>query len=154
MSTIAEIASVLTQVARIGDKLEAENPSPVSYYHGMSASETPIIRIIKHWLDTSLAPSVTVSMAAIYIERAMKKGLVVSSITVHRVVLSALLVATKFHCDCHDLATNGYYASGFHLKLAELNRLEVKFLNDIEWETFVSAEELATFNEEVLEGRC
>ena len=140
-----DIASMFTKLAKIGDKVNAENPREVTYYDGRAASKSPLLQVIRWWQRTSEAPDVVVVMAALYIQRAVKKGLLVTSLSVHRILVSALVVATKYQCDCMDLATNSYYASSFGMEAKELNRLEVRFLNDLEWETFVSPSDLAKF---------
>lgn len=59
--------------------------------------------------------------------------------TVHRLLLSSLTVATKFHSDDHYV--NEVYAQAGGVKLQHLNKLEAAFLKRLGWNVSVSPQE-------------
>merc|ERR1712054_11224 len=65
-----------------------------------------------------------------------------SSCTVHRLVLAAVVVAVKFSCD--KLPSNKVMAASVGVPLSELNKLEVKFLCGIGYDLTVSAHDMET----------
>ncbi len=72
-------------------------------------------------------------IALIYIDRVMQRNqtLVLSSLNVHRLLLTSIMVAVKF-CD-DSTYNNAYYARVGGIGAAELNRLELDFLRRINW---------------------
>jgi hypothetical protein len=80
-------------------------------------------------------------LALVYINRItkMEPSITVCNLSMHRLLLFAVLVAAKFHDDLRY--GNIYYAKVGGLPIAEVNKLELKFLQLIDWKTVVDAEE-------------
>jgi hypothetical protein len=91
-------------------------------------------------------------LALVYIDRALKQRpaqFLVDSLSVHRVVLSALVVAAKFFDDCYY--SNAFYAKVGGVKVSELNALEVAFLAELlHWNLHVTASDFAHYRNHVL----
>jgi hypothetical protein len=69
--------------------------------------------------------------------------LVVSSLTVHRIAITAIVIATKTVCDaCY---TNDHYARVGGITRGELNILEVELLQLLGWRSHVTPETLQTY---------
>jgi hypothetical protein len=59
---------------------------------------------------------------------------------IHRVVIAALQVAVKAHCDA--FYSNKYASSVVGIAPQELNRLELKLLLDLEWSVQVTKDDI------------
>jgi len=78
----------------------------------------------------------------IYIDRLIeRRGLVLSSLNAHRVILTSLMISAKYHDDL--FYNNAYYAKLGGVPLNELNSLEIDFLAMHEFSMFVDT---ATFD--------
>mmetsp|Transcript_88880 Transcript_88880/g.248773 ORF Transcript_88880/g.248773 Transcript_88880/m.248773 type:complete len:282 (+) Transcript_88880:86-931(+) len=77
-------------------------------------------------------------LSMIYVDRLlqMHDGFVVSSLNIHRLMAVSVMVAAKFHDEL--FYSNGYYAKVAGVHLAELNRMEVKFMVMLQWRLYVS----------------
>ena len=78
--------------------------------------------------------------AVIYI---LRTGVVVSSSTIHRLLVTAIVVAMKYLEDVTYL--NKYMACVGGLPLAALNRLEIEFLNMLNFNLHIDADEYQRF---------
>lgn len=76
---------------------------------------------------------------------------VVSSLTVHRFLITAATVATKGLCD--SFLTNGFYAKVGGVSLMELNVLELEFLVRVGWRIVPKGEVLDEYYRSLV-GRC
>lgn len=75
----------------------------------------------------------------IYIDRLIQKNsLVLSSLNVHRIVITAVMIAAKFFDD--QYFNNAYYAKVGGMPCAEVNSLELEFLFSIKFSLHVSTE--------------
>lgn len=84
-------------------------------------------------------------LAFIYIDRLLQKNpdFALSRRSVHRVVLTALLLAIKFNDDVYY--TNLYYAQVGGVVLEELNRLEAEMLGLLSFDIHVQPQLYATY---------
>ena len=83
----------------------------------------------------------TFVLAFIYLERviSIKKEIILSCYCIHRLFLSAVVVAAKFFEDRYY--KNSYYCKVGGISNKELNALELEFLLYIDFKLFVSTEE-------------
>jgi len=83
-------------------------------------------------------------LALIYIERLTKMHpeISFSALSWHRLIITAITLAAKFHEDTYY--SNNYYAEVGGVSLRELNMLEQLFLKMIDWKLQVSPEEYET----------
>ncbi|KAJ1652985.1 cyclin-like protein interacting with PHO85 [Dispira simplex] len=82
----------------------------------------------------------------VYLERITNnsKGcIVINSLSLHRLVISSLVVAHKFYCD--RIAPNTRYAEIGGIPLTDMNLLEVEFLFMCQFDLLVSIEELEKY---------
>eukprot|EP00928_Gymnodinium_smaydae_P002853 TRINITY_DN11043_c0_g1_i1.p1 TRINITY_DN11043_c0_g1~~TRINITY_DN11043_c0_g1_i1.p1 ORF type:complete len:337 (+),score=55.03 TRINITY_DN11043_c0_g1_i1:57-1067(+) len=79
--------------------------------------------------------------ALVYIERLYKRhhDIVVNEYSFHRLMLTALVVASKFYDDLHY--TNTYYAKVGGITMKELNVLEQTLLDLLDWDVHIPPEE-------------
>jgi len=67
----------------------------------------------------------------------------ISSLTIHRFLITCIAIASKALCDA--FCTNTHYARVGGIKVAELNLLEKEFLTQIEWRLICTREVLQTY---------
>eukprot|EP01059_Diplonema_ambulator_P005238 TRINITY_DN14998_c0_g1_i1.p2 TRINITY_DN14998_c0_g1~~TRINITY_DN14998_c0_g1_i1.p2 ORF type:complete len:166 (+),score=65.20 TRINITY_DN14998_c0_g1_i1:51-548(+) len=130
------MADMLVRLAESNDASEAVKGQEPSYYDAAEVPNFPVVDLVRRWAKFSKAPGEVLVMSLILIDRAVGRGLIVTSYSVHRVLISSLVVATKMHCD--QVYSNSHYAKVSGISRQELNRLEVAFLNDIDFETHIS----------------
>lgn len=85
-------------------------------------------------------------IALVYIDRLLRPGTTIGPLSprnTHRIVLTSLLIATKFMEDI--FYSNGYYAKCGGVGLKELNNLERVFLKKIGFGLYVSDKEYFTY---------
>jgi hypothetical protein len=85
-------------------------------------------------------------LALVYIDRISKKdpSLNVSALTLHRLMLTATLIAVKAHDDVYY--PNTYYAKVGGLRVQELNAMEASMLRVLDWNIFVPVEEYQLYH--------
>lgn len=74
------------------------------------------------------------------ISKAHEFPVLLDTLSAHRLIIGAALVAAKFHEDCHY--SNEYYAQVGGISLKELNRIELLYCNLLCWDFHI---EVATF---------
>jgi len=75
-------------------------------------------------------------MALIYVDRMIEtRGLTLTTLNVHRLLITSVMLAAKFHDDL--FYNNTYYSKLGGLSLQELNLLEVELLNQLDFSCFV-----------------
>jgi len=124
------------------DGLQRTGAFPVSVYHGRPLP-VGIANLIMRLTVLMDIDTQVVLVAAVYLSRLLERGSIpVSSCTVHRLLLVAIVVALKF---THDRTpSNQIMASVAGIETAELNKLEVKFLCGLGYNLRVSPSDMAT----------
>eukprot|EP00928_Gymnodinium_smaydae_P045676 TRINITY_DN30407_c0_g1_i1.p1 TRINITY_DN30407_c0_g1~~TRINITY_DN30407_c0_g1_i1.p1 ORF type:complete len:388 (+),score=57.05 TRINITY_DN30407_c0_g1_i1:134-1297(+) len=83
-------------------------------------------------------------LASIYLDRLLQQRKVeVTQLSAHRLFLTAVVVAIKMHED--DYYSNRYYAQVGGISLSEMNRLEVRLLNLMDFRTHVTSQDYARY---------
>ncbi len=73
----------------------------------------------------------------IYIDRLIeKKGLVLTRLNIHRLLITAMMIAAKYHDDL--FYNNAYFAKLGGLSLQELNGLELEVLTSLDYSMFIA----------------
>ncbi|KAJ1427340.1 cyclin-domain-containing protein, partial [Ochromonadaceae sp. CCMP2298] len=140
--------SMVVKVANVLEKLICGNTDSTTKVDEASKKE-----FLK--FQSSYAPDVTIEsylerirrysrcsdacfvMALVYIDRLIDgKKLMLSALNVHRLLITAVMLAAKFHDDL--FYNNAYYAKLGGLTLQELNHLEIELLNLLSFKMFVS----------------
>lgn len=88
-------------------------------------------------------------LALIYIDRLIQKNnFLLTELNVHRVVITAILLAAKFFDDAYY--NNAYYAKVGGVLVEEINNLEVQFLFKIDFSLRVLPEVFEKYNAELI----
>eukprot|EP01061_Rhynchopus_euleeides_P046183 TRINITY_DN8670_c0_g1_i2.p1 TRINITY_DN8670_c0_g1~~TRINITY_DN8670_c0_g1_i2.p1 ORF type:complete len:228 (+),score=63.37 TRINITY_DN8670_c0_g1_i2:273-956(+) len=109
-------------------------------YDSKKPVELSIAEYVDRWLEQTMTDKTELIVAACLIDRFIDATEIPLTVyNRHRILLSALLVATKTVSDY--TMNNAHYAQvgGVHMK--ELNRLECAFLTDIDWNVNLSSAE-------------
>eukprot|EP01040_Poterioochromonas_malhamensis_P018184 gene18184-21161_t len=105
-----------------------------SSYEPDVSIEYYIQRIFKH----SKCSDSCLTIMLVYIDRLIENhGLVLTKLNAHRMIITSLMVAAKYHDDL--FYNNAYFAKLGGIPLPELNMLEVEFLKLLDFSMFVHA---------------
>lgn len=138
------VADMIMQLIEHNDKLPL-TPSGLTRFHSRAPPAITVhdylSRIVRY---TSLERTSLLS-TVIYIDRlcAAFPAFVVSSLTIHRFIITATTVASKGLCDA--FCTNTHYAKVGGITLGELNVLELEILARMDWRILCSEDELQAF---------
>jgi hypothetical protein len=89
-------------------------------------------------------------LALVYLDRVVKThpDFSISNLNIHRLVVTSVMIAAKFFDDVYY--SNAYYARVGGVRLKEMNVLEVRFLELLQWRLFVSPQEYLQYMNNVL----
>jgi len=88
-----------------------------------------LLRIVKY--SSLEKPSLLATVFYIDLLSRSYPAFTLSSLTVHRFLITAVTVASKGLCDA--FCTNTHYAKVGGISVAELNMLELEFLKKVDW---------------------
>ena len=102
-------------------------------------------RIVKY---ANITPEL-LTLSLIYLERLLKCNtkLVLSSLSVHRCIITAVVIASKYASDV--FYNNTIYARIGGLPVLELNSLEVEFLHQLKYHLYVSTDLYSYYEDQV-----
>ena len=87
-------------------------------------------------------------LALIYIDRLIQSGRIpVNSLTIHRILITSILIAIKFFDD--TFCTNSYYARIGGIQTKEMNHLEMEFLKGVNFSLLVSCADYHKYHNEL-----
>ncbi|KAH9537979.1 hypothetical protein CY35_16G080800 [Sphagnum magellanicum] len=130
---ISVLSSLLDRVvARNETQILAHNhsicPQKMTVFHGFKAPNISIEKYLERIFKyANCSPSCFV-VAYAYIDRFIRQqpGIPITSLNVHRLLITSVMVAAKFLDDAYY--NNAYYAKVGGVTTAEMNRLEIEFL--------------------------
>lgn len=124
----------------------ASRPQKVARFHSSRAPPISIQDYVKRLRKYFVCSSECFVVALVYIDRVGKNNdsMAVCDVTVHRLLMIALMIAAKFHDDKYY--NNGYYAKVGGMTLREANILEVVMLKELKWRLVVSPEEYQLYH--------
>ncbi|CAB4315600.1 unnamed protein product [Prunus armeniaca] len=136
---LSVVSSVFEKSIRKNEKLirRSKMKDVITMFH---ASEVPALSIRRYieriFKYSSCSPSCFV-VAYIYIERFLqRRGICLTSLNIHRLLITSIMVAAKFMDD--ECYSNAYYAKIGGVSLSELNKLEVEFLLSLDFKLHVT----------------
>ncbi|CAZ80228.1 unnamed protein product [Tuber melanosporum] len=146
------ISDMLLELVGLNDKIPLSGAG-LTRFHSRAPPTISIPDYLSRLaLHASLQPSILLSMVYyIDILSTHYPPFVVSSLTVHRFLITAATVATKGLCD--SFLTNGFYAKVGGVSLMELNLLELEFLVRVGWRIVPKGEVLDEYYRSLV-GRC
>jgi len=154
--SIDVLACVLNQLCGANDNDAmasscAENTSnQLTKFHALSKPSVPILEYATGLLRHSECSPECFVAALIYMDCLVRKypaRLAVNSFTVHRLLLSALVVAIKNHED--TFYSNHFYATIGGVDKREMNSLEIEFLFACDFNLFIARETYAEYFDQI-----
>mmetsp|Transcript_10763 Transcript_10763/g.9694 ORF Transcript_10763/g.9694 Transcript_10763/m.9694 type:complete len:368 (-) Transcript_10763:389-1492(-) len=141
---IKVIAKVLDRLIEINEQARNQSAEIITKFHSLYAPDVSLeqyLQRIKKYANCSISCFV---IALIYIDRLIaKQGLAISRLNVHRLLITSVMIAIKFHED--DYYKNTFYAKLGGLSLepviggggSEINILERELLSYLEFHCMV-----------------
>ncbi|KAJ1726006.1 Pho80p cyclin [Coemansia biformis] len=135
---------MFTRVVQYNDRLPAGPQKPTRFHSrappNISVSDY-VQRVTKY---ASLEPACLLIML-IYVDRICERNptFTISSLTVHRFIITAATIACKTLCDAY--CTNLHYAKVGGVSMHELNSLEVEILHMLGWHLIATQEQLEQY---------
>ncbi|KAH9171193.1 cyclin-domain-containing protein [Lactarius sanguifluus] len=126
------IALMLDRLISINDRIPL-SPESISRFHSASVPQISILDYLRRIVRFTNLEKTCLLLVLHYIDQicAREPTFTISSLTVHRFIISAVSLSSKSHCDA--FCTNAHYARVGGLAPAELARLERAFLAAIDW---------------------
>jgi len=124
----------------------ATRPKKVARFHSSRAPAISIQDYIRRLRKFFACSDECFVIALVYIDRLGKNNdaMAVCDVTVHRLLIIAVMLAAKFHDD--QYYNNRYYAKVGGLQVEEANVLEIVMLKELKWQLVVSTEEYRLYH--------
>jgi hypothetical protein len=147
MSVVEAVTNVLETYLGI----TSTRHSTTTFFHTSKPPSISIRLYLKRLEQYMKCSEETYILALIYLDRvtAKKTDLVLNIYCIHRLFLSALVVAAKFFEDRYY--KNSYYSKVGGISNPELNSLEMEFLVYIDFRLYVSNEEYENYYNTLIE---
>jgi len=121
-------------------------PQKIARFHSSAPPPLSIQDYIKRLRKYFVCSTECFVLALVYIDRIGKHNpsMTVCDVTVHRLLMIAVMIAAKFHDDKYY--GNNYYGKAGGLSLREVNVLEAVMLKELKWSLVVSVEEYKLYH--------
>lgn len=150
MAIVRVLAAVLERL--VSANSPSTNPTSsheVTKFHALKAPGISVLQYLERIHKYASCSTECFILALIYIDRLIQRNsFILSELNVHRVVITAVLLAAKFFDDAYY--NNAYYAKVGGVQISEMNSLEVEFLFRINFSLYVTPEVFHKYNAELL----
>ncbi|KAN0116402.1 Cyclin domain containing protein [Russula decolorans] len=138
------IALMLDRLISINDRIPL-SPERISRFHSASVPQISILEYLRRIVRFTNLEKTCLLLILHYIDQicAREPNFTISSLTVHRFIISAVSLSSKSHCDA--FCTNAHYARVGGLAPSEVSRLERAFLAAIDWRLACTREVLQLY---------
>ncbi|PON76391.1 Cyclin [Parasponia andersonii] len=141
------IASHLEKSIRRNERLvkASRKNDVVSIFHGSKAPTLSVRQYLERIFKYSNCSTSCFVVAYIYVDRFFqnRSGFCLTSLNVHRLLITAVMVAAKFLDDACD--NNAYYAQVGGVSTEEMNELEMEFLFSLKFRLQVTTYVFETY---------
>ncbi|KAG2177396.1 hypothetical protein INT44_007907 [Umbelopsis vinacea] len=135
----ADISNLIHMLADMLGRLISHNdlipltPSTLTHFHSRAPPNITLPDYLRRIVKYTSVEKACLLTLLIYIDRVCERQpqFTISSLTVHRFLITAITVSAKALCDSY--CTNSHYAKVGGISLRELNSLELEFLRLIDW---------------------
>ncbi|KAL1923395.1 uncharacterized protein VTP21DRAFT_8375 [Calcarisporiella thermophila] len=124
--------------------------STLTHFHSSEPPSISIYDYLRRIVEYTALENACLLLIIVYIDRVCISNPVfaISSLTVHRFLITAATVGSKMVCDSY--CTNKHYARVGGIELLELNRLELDFVEMIQWELSCTGDILQRYYESLI----
>lgn len=149
LAIVRVLAAVLDRLVCANSPLARTEPSQVTKFHALKAPGIGIQQYLERIHKYASCSSQCFIMALIYIDRLIQRNnFLLTELNVHRVIVTAVLLAAKFFDDAYY--NNAYYAKVGGVLVSEMNGLEVDFLFRINFSLHVTPDLFEQYRAELL----
>lgn len=148
-SALVDVLScVLTRLVAANDqKLIGRRPT-MTKFHALRPPEISVHAYLQRILKFAACSPECFVLALVYIDRLIRGNrFVLSSLNVHRVIITSVMLAAKFFDD--QYFKNRYYAQVGGIPCAEINSLELEFLFSINFSLHVKPDDFVKYELEL-----
>jgi len=144
------LSEVLNRLCKRNDHFICDGNTPVTRFHAMRAPQITIDFYLKRIAQYSNCSAECFILALIYIDRLMRRNsrFLVNSLTVHRLIITSIMLGAKFFDD--QFFSNAYFGEVGGVSSKEINMLEIDFLFMINFNLHVESNLYKTYNERLL----
>ncbi|KXN71116.1 cyclin-domain-containing protein [Conidiobolus coronatus NRRL 28638] len=138
------VADMLTRLIEHNDRIPWK-PDSITRFHSRSPPGISVHDYLQRIVKYTPVERAVLIVILIYIDRVCAKhpNFIISSLTLHRYLITAVTVGSKALCDSY--CTNSHYAKVGGVSTMELNLLELEFTFYMEWDLIVSGEVIQTY---------
>lgn len=146
-AVVIVLAAVLERLVHSNDY--SPGGDSITKFHALKAPGISIHQYLERIHKYASCSTECFILALIYIDRLIQRNnFILSDLNVHRVVITAILLAAKFFDDAYY--NNAYYAKVGGVLISEMNGLEVEFLFRINFSLYVSPEVFVKYQDELV----
>ena len=120
---------------------------PESPYMGKVVCEVSLRLYLARWLSKTRSDVEVVLIALAYVDRVVQSKRAINARTVHRLLLAALVLASKWLYDV--VPPNSFFAVVGGVPVSELCKLETQLLVDLNFSAHISNEEYMSYRQQV-----
>lgn len=147
-SVVRVLAAVLERLVGANSLLAQTDPGKVTKFHALKAPGIGIHQYLERIHKYASCSTECFVLALIYIDRLIQRNnFLLTDLNVHRVVITAVLLAAKFFDDAYY--NNAYYAKVGGVLISEMNSLEVEFLFRINFSLHVDSDVFQKYRAEL-----
>lgn len=143
------LAAVLERLVCANATLARSDPGQITKFHALKSPGIGILPYLERIHKYASCSNECFILALIYIDRLIQRNnFLLTELNVHRVVITAILLAAKFFDDAYY--NNAYYSKVGGVLVSEMNGLEVDFLFRINFSLHVTPEEFEKYRAELV----
>jgi len=143
------LAAVLERLVNSNTSTARSDPGQVTKFHALKAPGIGVEAYLDRVHKYASCSNECFILALIYIDRLIERNnFLLTELNVHRVVITAILLAAKFFDDAYY--NNAYYAKVGGVLVSELNGLEVDFLFRINFSLHVQPDVFEKYKAELV----
>mmetsp|Transcript_10723 Transcript_10723/g.16362 ORF Transcript_10723/g.16362 Transcript_10723/m.16362 type:complete len:385 (-) Transcript_10723:1267-2421(-) len=148
LAVVRVLAAVLERLVCANSHLSRVDPGQVTKFHSLKVPAIGIPAYLERIHKFASCSTECYVLALIYIDRLIQQNsFLLTELNVHRVVITAILLAAKFFDDSYY--NNAYYAKVGGILVSEMNGLEVDFLFRINFSLHVNTELFNKYQKEL-----
>ncbi|KAL1921388.1 uncharacterized protein VTP21DRAFT_11104 [Calcarisporiella thermophila] len=148
-STVKLVSSLLECILKANNSL---SPTSITHFHSRAIPSISVHAYLARILKFAPFPNEALLSVLVYFDRIAEnrsnQGFIINSYNVHRLLIAAIVVASKYTSDL--FYPNTRYAKVGGVSLLELNQLELEFLFLCNFDLYVPNEELQSYGEQLL----
>uniref|UniRef100_A0A6T6F4E0 Cyclin n=1 Tax=Craspedostauros australis TaxID=1486917 RepID=A0A6T6F4E0_9STRA len=149
LAIVKILAAVLDRLVCTNASHAQTDPGQISKFHALKAPGIGIQQYLERIHRYASCSNECFILALIYIDRLIQRNnFLLTELNVHRVVITAILLAAKFFDDAYY--NNAYYSKVGGVLVSEMNGLEVDFLFRINFSLHVTPDVFKKYKDELL----